>query len=348
VGQSSNPLLPGDLATPAAQSVAPALSPPTFAADQSAGSAVKAVLLQQLDAIEFNQVGVLQRLDSEFLHDLRVATRRTRSVLGQFKEVFPEQVARRYAAGFAKLGRMSGEPRDLDVYLLGFDDLKGLLPEPLCEHLEPLRAELERQREEAYDSLIERLDSRATRKLLRGWRAVLEQPVAERPQASKAHVPIKAMADRRIHRLFRRALRQGRAIEDDSPPDHLHELRKTCKKLRYLMEFFGNLYADEVIQPAIRQLKALQGHLGVIQDVHEQVVRLRRLAEEFAADRPAALDTLAAIQALLAALEGRQEKLRAEFQAHFCDFDQEDNRDRFRQLFKPVGNRIPSQAALVA
>ncbi|MFC1662475.1 CHAD domain-containing protein, partial [Gemmatimonadota bacterium] len=36
-----------------------------------------------------NEVGMLKNLDSEFLHDFRVAVRRTRSGLTQLKGVFP-------------------------------------------------------------------------------------------------------------------------------------------------------------------------------------------------------------------------------------------------------------------
>ena len=37
-------------------------------------------------------------------------------------------------------------------------------------------------------------------------------------------------------------LRDGGAITPASPPESLHELRKRCKELRYLLEFFGSLY----------------------------------------------------------------------------------------------------------
>jgi CHAD domain-containing protein len=311
------------------------LPSPVFAADQRADSAVKTILLHQLAVIEAKQAGTLTRLDTEFLHDLRVAARRTRSALGQLKGVFPDRVVHRYATGFAWLGQITGDPRDLDVYLLGFDDLKALLPLPLREDLEPLRSELERRREDAYRLLGQRLNSRAFRRLLDGWRAFLERPVARRPRAPNARVSIKAMADRRIHKLFRRALRQGRTIESDSPPERLHELRKTCKKLRYLMEFFQCLYTEEAIRSAIRQLKQLQDHLGAFQDVHAQLAWLRKLAEELGSSHAVATDTLLAMGALLGILEKRQEKLREEFRAHFREFDRKSNRTRYTDLFKP-------------
>jgi len=339
VGQSPSPPLPGNLAMPQTHLPESPLSPPIFGADQRADSAVKTILLHQLAVIETNQAGTLTRLDTEFLHNLRVAARRTRSALGQLKGIFPDRVVHRYAAGFVWLGQITGEPRDLDVYLLGFDDLKALLPLPLREHLEPLRSELERRREDAYRLLGQRLNSRAFRALLDGWRAFLQRPVARRPRAPNARVSIQAMADRRIHKVFRRALRQGRAIESDSPPERLHELRKTCKKLRYLMEFFRSLYADDAVRPAIQQLKQLQEHLGAFQDVHAQLAWLRKLADELGAPRAASIDTLLAMGALLGILERRQEKLRAEFRAHFRDFDRKSNRARFNALFKATVNR---------
>ena len=57
-------------------------------------------------------------LDSEFLHDLRVATRRTRSALTQVKHVPANDVVSDFRQRFAWLGQVTGPTRDLDVFLL--------------------------------------------------------------------------------------------------------------------------------------------------------------------------------------------------------------------------------------
>ncbi|WP_261341378.1 CHAD domain-containing protein [Candidatus Thiodictyon syntrophicum] len=82
-------------------------------------------------------------LDCEFLHDLRVATRRTRSALGQIRGVFPAPLAAHFKAEFAWLQEVTGPVRDLDVYLLEFDAYQRALPPALRPDLEPLRTMIE-------------------------------------------------------------------------------------------------------------------------------------------------------------------------------------------------------------
>ena len=72
----------------------------------------------------------------------------------------------------------------------------------------------------------------------------------------------------------------GRAIDDDSPAEDLHELRKVGKELRYLLEFFTSLYPADVVKPFIKTLKGLQDQLGRFQDREVQATALRRLAPD--------------------------------------------------------------------
>ena len=72
----------------------------------------------------------------------------------------------------------------------------------------------------------------------------------------------------------------GKAIDDDSPAEDLHELRKVGKELRYLLEFFASLYPPEVVKPFVKTLKGLQDQLGRFQDHEVQANALRELAPE--------------------------------------------------------------------
>lgn len=67
--------------------------------------------------LEANEPGLRARLDTEFLHDFRV-TRRTRSLLGQIRRVFPAGEVEHFAAEFSRIGRLTGPPRDVDVLTL--------------------------------------------------------------------------------------------------------------------------------------------------------------------------------------------------------------------------------------
>jgi CHAD domain-containing protein len=146
------------------------------------------------------------------------------------------------------------------------------------------------------------------------------------------------MVDARLWKLFKRVLKQGRAICPDTPPEYIHELRKSCKKLRYMLEIFRALYPAEVIARPIKQLKKLQDYLGDFQDVHARIDTLKRVSQAMREDTGVPTEALLALGILLAVLDGRQKELRETFPAHFEPFARNRNRMRFRALVKS-GNR---------
>ena len=109
-------------------------------------------------ALIANEPGLRANLDSEFLHDFRVALRRTRSLLGQLKHVFPENVVAHFGAEFSWMGRLTGPPRDLDVLVLSLRDQ----PEDVdAGGFQALLAFLGQMQEREHRSLVEALDSQS-------------------------------------------------------------------------------------------------------------------------------------------------------------------------------------------
>ena len=104
-------------------------------------------------------------------------------------------------------------------------------------------------------------------------------------------VAIDVVAADRIRRVYRRMVRDGSAIDDDSPAEALHDLRKRGKELRYLLELFGGLFEPKVVKPMVKTLKDLQDVLGRFQDGAVESDMLRDLRDELAAEPggPAAL-----------------------------------------------------------
>jgi CHAD domain-containing protein len=169
--------------------------------------------------------------------------------------------------------------------------------------------------------------------LIKNWRDFLEQPVNERSTLKNAGRPVIEIACERIWRIYRSALKEGNAINAGSPAEDLHELRKTCKKLRYLMEFFQSLYPSGDIKELIRTLKTLQDNLGNFQDYEVQVSTLKTFSHQMVAESTVSPDTLLAMGMLIDGLERRQRQAREEFSGRYAGFSRPDNQHRFRKLF---------------
>ena len=304
--------------------------------EMDAGEATRTILLELLDTLERNESGTRENLDTEFLHDLRVAVRRTRSALGQIKGVMHPQALEHFKAEFGWLGQMTGPTRDLDVYLLCFDDYRSGLSPTVAADLEPLRAFLEQHHAIEQKALAETLESERYRKLVRDWRAFVEHELVADERLPSSRRAVRELANDRIWRVYRLVLKEGRAITPASPAEDLHELRKTCKKLRYLMEFFQSLYPENQLKVLIKVLKDFQENLGAFQDYEVQAATLKRFSQQMMEEGRVSAGTLMAMGILVDGLERRQHAAREEFAGRFAHFSLPENRRRFSELFAPT------------
>jgi CHAD domain-containing protein len=287
-----------------------------MAGDMPAALAVTTVLVRLLDTAEANVDGTIRDIDTEFLHDLRVAVRRTRSVLKLTGSVLPGSVVSRYRPEFKWLGDMTTPTRDLDVYLLGYSSMAAALIAGTSQELAPFHDHLRRQRASAQRQLASGLRSVKFSSLTGRWRHDLDEIIsapARRPKAA-------GYAASRIARAHQRVLRDGGVIDAASPPAALHDLRKRCKELRYLLEVFAPLHSPAEQWRAVNELKALQDCLGEYQDAEVQQLELRDFAAQMLADRSAPAPTLLAMGEIAAGLAVRQRTARSEFAGRFADF----------------------------
>jgi CHAD domain-containing protein len=241
--------------------------------DAPANEAAAAVFARLLEVIDDNFGGTLEDVDSEFLHDLRVAVRRTRSLQRQFKAIYPDKELARFREEFKRIQGVTGDLRDLDVYLLDFAALKAALPAQMQPDLDPLKGLLETRRAKALTSTRRALKAQRTSLALAQWGEFTRT-------APKADRSVKSLASHRIRAVYRQMVKMGNAIDDDSPAEDLHELRKVGKELRYLLEFFASLYPPEVGKPFVKTLKGLQDQLGRFQDHEVQATALRTMAPD--------------------------------------------------------------------
>jgi len=303
----------------------------TLQAEQRADAATKQVLAELFAAMQANEAGAIAALDSEFLHDFRVAVRRTRSALSGLRHVFTPAMRKRFQREFAWLGGLTSTQRDLDVYLLKFESYKRSLPTAIRDDLEPLREFLRfKQQRERAEVLATGLRSARYRKLKAQWQRYLESDLPKRPTARDAGRTITDLASTAGWRMYRRVMREGAAINDESLPEELHELRKSCKKLRYLLEFFRSIYTPGVVGTVIRELKLLQDNLGDFQDLEVQIHRLEAFSMEMRRRGEYSAATGKAMNELLRVLQQNMAAVRKEFADRFSRFSARENRKAFR------------------
>ncbi|MGD8262761.1 MAG: CHAD domain-containing protein [Desulfobacterales bacterium] len=302
--------------------------------------ATKAILRFLVQVMRINEAYIEKDLDTEFLHDFRVAIRRTRSALGQIKYVFPTNTTDRFKKDFAFVGKLSNELRDLDVYLLNEDKYKAMLPPILRDDIDPLFDHLRKKRSRALQKVIRGLKAKKYTKILKDWEAFLNKPQRNSANASNAKLPVIDLARNRIYKKYRNVVKVGSQILENTEDEMLHVLRIHCKKLRYLIEFFSSLFPRKKINQLINQLKKLQDNLGDFNDLCVQREYLLNIIEELPITHQQSKKTFAAIGSLIGTLDNEKQTVKDAFSKTFTDFASPANQRLFRELFASKAQKV--------
>ncbi|SMF01434.1 CHAD domain-containing protein [Alteromonadaceae bacterium Bs31] len=273
-----------------------------------------------------NEAGVILDTDTEFLHQYRVAIRKARSLINLMKKAFSETTHSQLKTELAALASPTNPLRDLDVFLLDKSYYQSLLPENYAPGLETLFDHIAKERQVAYKRVVTLFKSRAYRQKCKTLEVLFSSAPSFETESS--HKPVLTMAKKRTYNRYRKICVLGNEINDETPDADVHELRIECKKLRYLIEFFSELFPEKRISTLAKSLKTLQTILGNFNDYS---VQKEFLAAHLAKEKDA--EVIAAINGLIAVLHQKQLQERARVCKAFAEFSNTSIATEFEQLF---------------
>ncbi len=301
--------------------------------DMRAIDALKKIYSYLGDRIRKNEQGVIDDIDSEFLHDLRVAVRRIRSGLALIKSVMAPEIVERFKEDFSYIGQITGPVRDLDVYLLSESDYKSRLPKRLQLGMDYFFQDLSTRRKQEQRKLVGGLRGDRYQQILKSWEDLFDGEKVI-PTDKNGNMPIKSVADKIIYKRFRRVLQDGSSIHRGTPDEDLHRLRIQGKKLRYCLEFFSTLYERDKMKELVRQLKMLQNNLGDFNDLSVQQDMLAGYLSNIKPTTIRARELTASIGGLMTDLSRQHHEVRIQFEETFAHFSQKKNIDTYQELFR--------------
>lgn len=232
---------------------------PDLTAAASATDAARRVLTVRLEAVR-DRLGLTLRAadqDPEYIHQLRVSTRRAGAALRIFAPCLPEPIGRKVRRAIRRVRRAAGAARDWDIFLLGLDH------EPFAKGRHPNAAAFLLgyalgHRSAALAGLVKAGDD---------YPFVWDRLVAETLAAVRRPAgPERILADLALPAL----LEQVQAFEEaaaESADDVacLHAVRIAGKRLRYAMEIFVDCFEPafrETLYPTILEAQDLLGRLN--------------------------------------------------------------------------------------
>lgn len=268
-----------------------------------AGAALARLFAAYGEVLWANERGIVEDLDAEFLHDYRVALRSLRSWTSDLRKVMSKAARARVKAELATLNHATGRLRDLDVlsaalpaYLAA---LGGIAPDTAAR----LAGLVTQARDEAQRALVAHFRSGDYRRFRRRWPRLCEALASGRHLGRDGEAPLLEGVVAALRRRRAQVVDfDWRRAEDD--PAVLHELRKECKKLRYLLEGFQRLFDAGRCRRAIAELKRVQTAMGDTWDLHVHHALLETLAAKLPAqDARAVLPVVVGLGTRLSALE---------------------------------------------
>ncbi len=231
------------------------------------------VAIAYVDEAREASARLLLGADPEALHDLRVALRRLRSVMGFFERDLRESVKKKVKRRLKAIARATGEGRDAEVQLAWIEAQLSRTDWTERAGARWWASSLRATKEKAYASLEEELVPELTH-LLPALRQSLGRFREERsllgdaPRPTFGHHVASHLA--RETQELAEALGSVRSIDDEAVA---HEARIHAKRIRYLIEPLKDEL--EEAREAARILKALQEKLG---DLNDHAVRTAALA----------------------------------------------------------------------
>jgi len=261
--------------------------------------------------------------DVEYVHALRVWTRRATAAMRLYRDVLPRRRAARLKKQLRRIREAAAAARDLDVLIARHD------ASPASAGRDWLLGQLRQRRRQAQPSIVAVYRRCTARRVLRrNARGLLARV---RPRGKHGRLLEKVCfgdwAPSQLAPLVQEFF-------DSVPPDltdieAIHRFRICGKKLRYAMELLAAAFPREFREQLYPRMTAVQDRLGEVNDHDVAQVRLREWiglaenVEEVAYLEQSLADESARLSQALATLQGwwsseQAESLRAAFDTYLA------------------------------
>ena len=246
------------------QPYAPAAPAYRFEATTASDEAARGVCMQQWQTVRGYEGGTRVGLDLEYLHKMRVATRRLRAALRAFECCFNQAEQDYMQRNLRWLAAVLGEVRDLDVQLLDLRTHRARLgPEPE-QGWDELEQVLEAEHRAARERMLRAVESVRYQRLCAKAEKIFGA-TPRRPANHPGRRPALMLAREMVGRRGRQVLKAAKKCTRSKDVELVHELRIKGKKLRYVAEFFAPLFGPE-FKKTVKRLARFQDLLGLFND----------------------------------------------------------------------------------
>lgn len=223
-------------------------------------------LLPNIQTLKKSSLKIQNRNNMDDIHDLRVASRRIRTILDVFSDQLPNKKVKNWEKEIRTITRSFGQVRDLDVQINLINNVFKSTEDPrLRSGLRRVRLRLKQKRQQKQadtSGAINLVINSASIAEMEMWiKTVIEKADSEMFfSAELFQVGYKKIQSRLDEFLFYEVF-----IFNPNRISELHQMRIKAKRLRYALEVFSELYQLET-DFALDITRQVQEYLGNIHD----------------------------------------------------------------------------------
>lgn len=125
------------------------------APDKTLETCARQIIVGYFHEMMSHKAGASDGVDIEFVHDMRVASRRLRAAMDNFADCFEKEPFKKYYKQIQTITRTMGTVRDLDVLIAHFQNELKTLSDMEQDDIIVLIEHLQQKREEAQEPMLE-------------------------------------------------------------------------------------------------------------------------------------------------------------------------------------------------
>jgi CHAD domain-containing protein len=237
------------------------------------------VIEKHLMAMTKEIEGVVNSEDIEYIHRMRVASRRLRSALPLFRACFSKNQISKWLNEIKTITQSLGNARDLDVQI---EKLNNVIEDTKVSEYHPglhrLNLRLRQKRQKTQTHVIILIEGLQRSPLLTDLQDALRNSIdqfCDEPYT----LPLYQCAYDAIQQKLDIFLAGEEHIFNPANIQELHQMRIEAKRLRYTLEVFAQIYPGEC-KSELKIIKSAQELLGDIHDCDVWISFLPRFLEE--------------------------------------------------------------------
>ena len=238
------------------------------------------ILSKLLQSLQAQIQGVIESEEIEYVHKMRVASRRIRATMPLFQICFPKKKFKKWLTQVKKVTRLLGDARDLDVQIAFMQNYLEKLESTTDRPSLALLLKSYRDRRKTAQTIVESgLKELQNSVALKEMRELFEETDKELDKEPFHASSVREKAYWHIASRIDDFLELEKFVHQKNALLKHHEMRVKAKHLRYTMEAFSSLYKNDLTNE-VAAVKEFQDALGEMHDSDVWIDNLKRYMTE--------------------------------------------------------------------